>query len=298
MSFLNTINKIGWFVAALLVAAAPSYSSDTTMLLSDDVLLKTGDAFRDEGEHYRAITEYKKLLILFPDSEKADYAFFNIGMSYFQGEEYDSAAGTFSSLREKHESSVYVAPGEYFEGLCYWKQKKYEKAKERFDTLILMHPDTEYAPRALAAKSLIGIDEENTAVSRIELQRLIDAYPADKNAANAGEALRYLNEYEQLPEKSSMAAGFLSAVLPGSGYAYAGNFEDGITAFAVNALFIAGTVTAIHQRNYTTAYLAGAFGLPFYVGNIYGSANAARKWNVRIRQEQRRKISAALEFSF
>jgi len=219
-------------------------------------------------------------------------------MSYFHGEEYDSAARTFSSFKEKHANSVYVAPSEYFEGLSCWRQKKYEEAKGRFDALVHLHPNTEYAPRALAAKSLIGIDEENTAASRNELQRLIDAYPADKTAANAADALRLLNEYDRLPEKSTIAAGLLSAVLPGSGYAYAGNYEDGITAFSVNALFIAGTMTAVHQRNYTTAYLAGAFGLPFYIGNIYGSANAARKWNIRVRQEQRRKISAALEFSF
>ena len=47
------------------------------------------DVFMAEGEYYRAVTEYKKFLILFPDSEKADYALFKTGMAYYRGEEYE-----------------------------------------------------------------------------------------------------------------------------------------------------------------------------------------------------------------
>lgn len=295
MSFLKRANKIGWAVAALLVAVVPSYSSENTIILSDDVLLKVADAFRDEGEYYRAVTEYKRLLILFPDSDKADYAFFNIGISYYRGEEYGSAATMFSLLREKYSDSKYILPSHYFEGLSYRKLKKYEEAKSKLDVLVHMYPATEYAPRAIVAKSLIGLDEDNAAASKKELGRLIKDYPTDKTATDAREALQVLKDYERLPAKSTIMAGALSAVVPGSGYMYAGNYEDGLTAFLINTLFISGTITAIHQRNYTTAYLVGAFGLPFYAGNIYGSANAAKKWNVRVRQEQRKKVYATLE---
>ena len=45
----------------------------------------------------------------------------------------------------------------------------------------------------------------------------------------------------------------MSAILPGSGYVYAEHYGDGITAFLINGLFIAGTITAIHQENYAVA---------------------------------------------
>jgi hypothetical protein len=86
----------------------------------------------------------------------------------------------------------------------------------------------------------------------------------------------------------------MSAILPGSGYIYAEHYGDGITAFLINGLFIAGTVTAIHQENYAVAGIVGGVGVPFYPGNIYGSANAAKKWNLGVRNVIIQKIHSTL----
>jgi hypothetical protein len=34
------------------------------------------------------------------------------------------------------------------------------------------------------------------------------------------------------------------------------------------------------------------------LGNIYGSANAAKKWNLGVKREYRDKVSLTLEFEF
>jgi len=73
------------------------------------------DAFMEEGEYYRAITEYKKLLILFPDSEWADYALSG-WVSLITMEEYDLLCA-LSRPRIISESS-YVPKGYYFKGLA------------------------------------------------------------------------------------------------------------------------------------------------------------------------------------
>jgi TM2 domain-containing membrane protein YozV len=103
-----------------------------------------------------------------------------------------------------------------------------------------------------------------------------------------------LDRYQELPEKSPELAGFLSAILPGAGYFYAEHYGDGITAFLINGLFIAGTVAAINQENYAVAGIVGGIGVPFYLGNIYGSANAAKKWNHGVRNEVIQKIHSTL----
>jgi hypothetical protein len=79
---------------------------------------------------------------------------------------------------------------------------------------------------------------------------------------------------------------------------YAGRYGDGVVALIVNGLFIAGTVAAIHQENYAVAAIVGGIGLPFYIGNIYGSANAATKWNIGVRKELREKIAVSLDYRF
>ncbi len=279
-------------------SAAPAQAAENAIVITDDVLMRLGDSFREEGEYYRAITEYKELLILFPRSDKRDEALFKIGLSYYGGEEYASAARTFTSVREGFQTGNYLAPSRYYEGLSYLKLNKYGYADKTFDVLIEQHPAADFAARGRAAKSFVALLEERTADCREELERLARDYPKHPAAQKAKQALPLLAEYERLPEKSPVLAGVFSAVLPGSGYAYAGNYGDGVTAFVVNALFIAGAAAAANQKNYSTAYLVGAFGLPFYIGNIYGSANAAKKWNLGVRKEQRDKIYATLSIEY
>ena len=95
-----------------------------------------------------------------------------------------------------------------------------------------------------------------------------------------------------------MVAGFLSALVPGAGHIYAGHYGDGVTSFFLNGLFIAGTVVAVRQENYAVAGAVGAIGLPFYIGNIYGAANAANKWNISVRKDLRNTIAITLDSPF
>ena len=84
------------------------------VLLTEAMQLKVADAFMDEREYYRAVTEYKRFLILFPDSDRADYALFRTGLACYQGEEYESAAKSFSTLRERYRRKRLCSPGTLF----------------------------------------------------------------------------------------------------------------------------------------------------------------------------------------
>jgi tetratricopeptide (TPR) repeat protein len=248
----------------------------------------------EEGEYYRAVTEYKKFLILFPDSAKADYAFFGIAMAYFKGEEYGAAARSFLVLRDKYPESGYAIQAEYLGGVSQWKLKNYDRARAALETLAEKYPESEYAPRSLVVICLAALDENKAEVSRQALKRFLEQYPGHPGVENVREALALLDRYQELPEKSPVLAGVMSAILPGSGYIYAEHYGDGITAFLINGLFIAGTVAAINQENYAVAGIVGGIGVPFYLGNIYGSANAAKKWNLGVRNEVIQKIHSTL----
>jgi TolA-binding protein/TM2 domain-containing membrane protein YozV len=256
------------------------------------------DVFMEEGENFRAITEYKKFLILFPDSEKADYALFKTGMAYYRGEEYEPSVKSFSILREKYRTSRYLPEASYYEGLSYWKIKDREKARSAFDTLSEVFPQSEFAPLALVAGSLLALEEENVSVSMNRLERVTDRYPEYSGSKSVKEAMTLIDQYPRLPQKSRTLAGVMSAILPGSGYIYADRVGDGITALIINGLFIVGTITAIYGENYAVAAIVGGIGVPFYVGNIYGSANAAKKWNLGVKRDLRNKVFLTLDFNF
>lgn len=286
------------FCFAFLVGFPPAYSAEKGLWLTDEIQLKLGDAFMEEGEYYRAITEYKKVLILFYDSDRADYALFRIGMAYYQGEEYESSARSFSSLREKYPESGYVPKACYFEGLSYWKLKKLENAGDAFDALPEAFPASEYAPLSLIAASLVALDEERISATIARLEKLIDRYPEHPTSQKAKESIPLIGQYDKLPQKSKTLAAVMSALIPGSGYIYAGRYGDGITAFIINALFIAGAIAGFHAENYALAGIVGGVGLPFYFGNIYGSANAAKKWNLNVKMGLKDRVHVTLDFHF
>jgi len=277
---------------------SPVCAAEQSIVLSEAVQLRIADTFIEDAEYYRAITEYKKFVILFPGSEILDYVHFSIGMAYYRGEEYEKARSTFVDLRKRFEKSPYAIKALYMEALCHWRLKEYDQARIALQGLRYQDPLQSYTSLALLAKALIAFDAENTRSSRHELDSFLDEYPEHPAADAARQALALISQYESIPLKSEALAGALSARVPGSGYVYAGRYGDGAMAFIVNALFIAGTLVAVRQENYAVAGIVGGIGLPFYIGNIYGSAAAARKWNVTVRGDVREGFFVTLDFVF
>jgi outer membrane protein assembly factor BamD (BamD/ComL family) len=273
-------------------------AAEKGILITEEVQLKVADSFLEEREYYRAVTEFKKFLIFFPESNQSDYVYWRLGQAYYQGTEYDQAVKSFSSLRDRYSRGPYTPNAIYYEGLSYWKLRQYEKARASLEDLVREFPDSEAAPESLIASSLVSLDEEDIPASKKSLTQLIKYYPGYVKSKPAQDALGLLDQFQNRPQKSPVLAGVLSAVIPGAGYVYAEHYADGFTAFLVNALFIAGTITAIHQENYGLAAIVGGVGLPFYFGNIYGAANAAKKWNLAVRKELRNQIYLTLDFMF
>jgi len=287
----------------LLVAFSPAspvpvFAGDQGIIITEGVQLKLADAFMAEDEYYRAITEYKKFLFLFPDSDKAAYASFRIGLAYYRGQEYESAVQSFATVKNKYGESGYAAESGYFEGLSYWKLGRFDRAEAIFEQVVTQAPGSPHAPLALLGKSLVSFDGKNLDGLREGLTRFLAIYPEDPRAGNVRQTIALLDEKGEPPRKSPVLAGVMSALVPGTGYMYADRYGDGIIALVVNGLFIAGTVVALHKEEYAVAAIAGGIGLPFYVGNIYGSANAATKWNIAVRKELRDRIVLSLDYHY
>lgn len=286
------------FLTVFLIVCAwisSSRAEEQGVYISQDVQLLLGDSFLAEGEFYRAITEYKKFRILFPDSARGDIALFRTGIAYYLGEEYEAAVKTFDSLGDAYPQSRFLDHAIYYEGLSRWKRKDHAGAVNLFTKLVQESPDAPFAPRALAARSLLELDRGNTDRAKGDLELFLATFPDHPQIPNVQEALALMRDYENLPLKSETLAAVLSAILPGSGYVYAGRYGDGLSAFLLNALFIAGTVAAVNNELYATSALTGGIGLPFYIGNIYGSANAVKKHNSSLKRELRARIIAALD---
>jgi hypothetical protein len=147
-------------------------------------------------------------------------------------------------------------------------------------------------------KSLLLLGGRDIPGCRKELERFLAEYPDDPRGANVRDAITLLDRKGELPQKSPLLAGVMSALIPGSGHIYAGHYGDGIASLFLNGLFMAGTVVAIRQESYAVAGIVGVIGLPFYFGNIYGAANAATKWNLAVRRDLQGKMAVTLDYRF
>ena len=283
----------------LLLLPATVHATQAGILLTDEILLKLGDAFVSDGDYYRAITEYKKLLILFADSSRADTALFNIGMAYYQGEEYRAAVSTFSTFRSRYPKSSHLARAAYHQGLCLVKLNEPEKASEAFAAAAVSPPGKKEEVRSASfGMAVAAFDRHDLVASRSTLEQFILQNPQDAAVPKAREAIELLDKNQLPPYKSPVLAGTMSAIIPGSGQLYAGRYGDAFTSLLLNGLFIAGTVVAVQNENYAVAGVTGLIGLPFYIGNIYGGTNAATKWNMGLRKDLRGRLTLLLEYPF
>jgi tetratricopeptide (TPR) repeat protein len=235
---------------------------------------------------------------LFPESGRGDYALLQIGRAYLQGNENDRAARNFQALGEQFPASPLLHRARYLEGLALWKGKDRARAETIFEELTRPATENDQAPRALAAAALVCLEGDNPRGAQETLQRFLAAYPDHPWAGRVREADSRLLAYQSLPQKSEVLAGILSGIIPGAGYAYAEEYATGFMSLGVNGAFIAATWTAFAEGQEAVGILAGGVGLPFYIGNIYGSVLAARKWNLAVKKEARDPVYAALDFVF
>ncbi|MCB1173547.1 MAG: hypothetical protein KDK39_08285 [Leptospiraceae bacterium] len=94
-----------------------------------------------------------------------------------------------------------------------------------------------------------------------------------------------LQDYRQLEFKSELWAGVFSALVPGSGQIYAEHYVDGSVAFFFNTMFL-GSAIRLYQLEeqageaHQFSLVTGIIGITFYISNILGARNAARRYNI------------------
>ena len=284
-------------LSLLLSFQAPVWAETSAIVLTDDIQMALGDAFLAEGDYYRAVTEYKKLTILFPDSDRLPEALYNIGISYYRGKDFESAVKSFAKVRQTY-AATHFSNAAFYEGLSYRKLGRYDAAALAFERSRLFDEKHPAAANAQLGLSLNALEQDDVSGCRAELEDFLVNHPEDDRAPAVKKSFILLDEYEAVPLKSPFLAGTLSALLPGSGQVYAEHYKDGVMAFLVNGLFITGTIVALDAENYALAAIAGGVGLPFYIGNIYGAANTARKWNLSLKKNMHDNMSISLHFDY
>jgi hypothetical protein len=111
--------------------------------------------------------------------------------------------------------------------------------------------------------------QADTLLRRTGDKRLGQAY---QPVIAAGTAIHY---------RKPWVAASLSAVVPGAGKVYAGQWKDGLFSLLFVAINGYQSYRGFHQKGLQSArgWIFGGLALGFYTGNVYGSAQTVKRYN-------------------
>lgn len=227
--------------------------------------MRVGAGFAKECDLYRAITAYKRALILLPNTEGARRLeiIYQIAHCYYLGGKFEEAIATI-----EESPLCYVGPDfpAYHELLLllrdsYCKTGQTEKGEYVGAYLGQVAPERAHTLD-------LGLAIERGDIGALRASDL----PAARDLAASYCALR----------KSPGKAQILNASLPGAGFWYIGQRQTAITALLVNALFIIGTWQLFDRGHFALGAVTASLEAGWYFGGIYGAREEAERYNNRL----------------
>jgi len=270
-----------WLFLFLLLGGGASAQEGGRRVIDEKTQMGLGDYFFEDGDFYRAITEYKRFLFFFPESLRAEEALWKIASSYFQGKKWDEALSAADDFLKKHPSSPWAAEAILLKGRCWMEKREFSQARHHFLLAREMAPGTGVGQEAQWQAAVSFLREERWKEAAVEFRK-VDR--TSKTYSRAEYWAQGLEGIAQVPQKSPTTAGVL-AVLPGAGHLYCERYRDAGIAFVLNAAFIWGMVEAFRHENYVVGGILTFFELGWYSGNIYSAISSAHKYNRNKKKE-------------
>lgn len=139
---------------------------------------------------------------------------------------------------------------------------------------------------------LLGYDWKKAEITYAEIEKIA---PGKNEGYN-----EILNKANNLRLKKPGVALALSAIIPGAGKAYTGNWKDGL----ISLIFVGGTafqaVRYFNNKGPQSGYFItyASIATSFYIGNLYGSYKSARKHNLKIKNSIRESFRSIIDNSY
>ena len=217
------------------------------------------------GQYDLSASEYERLLFLEKNNDSLKLALVN---SYFNNGELERAVKRAESLYPKSGQFTNPMAELYLQMLILGKQ--FDKFDQKSDQL----------PIEQQKKSIYDLHREVMAGNWESVEAKIPQIPPSEHRSISN--LKVLSaRAEAFKPKKPWVAVMMSAILPGSGKFYTGNFKDGIFSFLV----VGGTAFQAYRGfnkdgvSSTSGWIFSGLATGFYAGNMYGSAKSAHVYN-------------------
>lgn len=228
-----------------------------------------GRAFADELDLYRAVSTFKRALILIQNNKERKLEIqYDIVLCFFLGKRYDEAIDSFEKSDLAHVDKTFPAYHDLLLILyeSYREMDNVEKQAKIIELIEKTFPDT----------------GEELKVSLAIREGDLDTIKAFACGFQHPSYLDNLLDCYSLQKKSVATAQCLNALLPGAGYLYIGQRKSALTAFLLNGLFIAAATQFFLHNHIAAGIITTGFEAGWYFGGIYGAGEEAKYYNERI----------------
>lgn len=262
------LKRVTLFIFILILSSFCHFTS-----IAGENLLALGDHFSKLGNYDVAITEYKRFLFFHPDDTRAAAVHLKIGRAY-------RAQGLWEEAILAMRNTVLYALSEEEKSKCQLElavtliaSQNYDLARFELIRVTIRMPSGPLYQRALFLQAIAYIYQFQWEEAREVLQNYTTDEMLDK----------LFDKATNLPRKSTGVAKVLSAILPGAGQVYAGNWRGGLNALVLNGVFGYVAVDSVLDRHYVDAVSWTYFIFQrYYLGNLYRGEKTVDEFNENI----------------
>ncbi len=250
-------------------------SASQSLTLTPETQFEFADSLYQSKDYQSAKVEFKKFLFFFPQDVRVEEARYKIGLSLYHQKDYGNALHEFSVLLDQYGPTETGIESGLFLSRCHMAMNDTDAAINILHNLTKWTQNPEYLKKIyyqLAWSYVESGDFQNAYLffEKINLSGR-SGYPVDS-------IVLALNDFQHIPSKSPLLAGFLS-VFPGGGYAYCGRYNDAFISLVINSACAAAACESFNKDLNVLGGMIAAVGLGFYGGNIYGGVSSAHKYN-------------------
>lgn len=240
--------------------------------------LLIGESFARECDFYRAITCFKRALILLPPCQTARHLQldYNLMLCYYLGNKHQEAINIFESSELSQANPDFPA----FNNLLLMVYDCYLQIKQEDKAACVLEIIRKFSPITADDLSLY----QNLKEGQIESARCLMSQHRDAEAMEMDFA--FYDQFAKSPKKARI----LNAVLPGAGYYYVGQRRSAMTSFIINTLFTAAAYQFFRRGYPAAGAITASLEMGWYVGGINGAGIEAHEFNTRLYEGISRKI--------
>ncbi|MEX0770444.1 MAG: tetratricopeptide repeat protein [Balneolaceae bacterium] len=153
----------------------------------DYAMFQVGNSYYRMNRNFEAVTEFRRLLRIYPYSSLREQAQYNVAYIYMNTGNYEQSIQEFRTVIERFPDTEWAARSQYNIGDAYYNAGEFEEAIEAYKTLLDRYPGSDYIIEAINgiqyAQLSAGGGDSSTEV--------LEEFLSDNPTSTTADRLRY-----------------------------------------------------------------------------------------------------------